>query len=62
MLSRDDLVWVLIGIVFLGAIVFLALHFTSESRLRKRRRKSHSPVIAKSNKPMVKFSVKPPKE
>ena len=62
MLRGDDLIWAMIGVLFIGAIVFVVMHFTSESRLRKRRRKSHTRVITKANKPMVKFSVKPPKE
>jgi len=33
-----------------------------EARLRRRRRKSHSRVISKTNRPTVRFSVRPPKE
>lgn len=41
-----------------GCFVFLSRN----TRLARRRRKSHSRVVSRSNRPMVRFSVKPPKE
>ncbi len=61
-MMRDDvLVFVLVAVFALGlALWFSALSPTA--KLRRRGRKSHSPIISKSRTPMVKFSVRPPKE
>jgi hypothetical protein len=61
MLKSDALLWGLLGLVVL-AFGFVIFRFTTDARLRRRRRKSHSRVISKSRRPMVRFSVKPPKE
>lgn len=36
--------------------------FSREARLQRRRRKSHSRIIAKTHRPMVRFNVRPPKK
>ena len=36
--------------------------FSRDARLERRRRKSHSRIASKTNRPSVQFSVKPPKE
>ncbi len=36
--------------------------FSPKARLQRRRRKSHSRIVSKANRPMVRFSVRPPKE
>jgi hypothetical protein len=61
MLKSDALLWCLLGLVVLalGLVVF---RYTSDTKLRRRRRKSHSRIVSKSRRPMVRFSVKPPKE
>ncbi len=59
---RDDLlVWGLIGLIGLGCGAWFAV-MSPEARLRRRRRKSHSPIVSKAHRPMVKFSVRPPKD
>jgi hypothetical protein len=50
---------VIIAAFLLAAIIF---QVTREARLRRRRRKSHGRIVAKVKRPMVRFSVRPPKE
>jgi hypothetical protein len=33
-----------------------------EARLRRRRRKSHTRIVSKTNRPMIRLSVRPPKK
>jgi hypothetical protein len=55
--------WIWFGAVLVLAVLWGALTiFSPKARLQRRRRKSHSRVIAKGNRPMVRFSVRPPKE
>lgn len=61
MLKSDGLLWGLLGLVVL-TIGFAIFKYTTDTRLRRRRRKSHSRVVSKSRRPMVRFSVKPPKD
>jgi len=61
MSHRDWIAFWLLGLVAGG--IWTALTLLSRSaKLQRRRRKSHSPIKAKTNRPMVRFSVKPPKE
>ena len=42
---------------------WLATHyFSEEARIERRRRRSHSPIINKSNRPSVKLSVRTKKQ
>jgi len=54
--------WIVLGglalIVFGAAFVF----FAPTAKLQRRRRKSHGRIVTKSNRPMVRLSVRPPKE
>jgi len=60
---RDDtVIWFALGLIALTAIIVLGFNITSEARLRRRRRKSHSRIISSARQPTVKFSVKPPKD
>jgi len=54
------LFWVigLLAVGVWGASVF----FSRDARLERRRRKSHSRIISKANRPTVRFSVRPPKK
>ncbi len=59
---RDDmLVWGLVGLMGVGLALWFAVA-SPEARMRRRRRKSHSRIVSKAKRPMVKFSVRPPKE
>jgi hypothetical protein len=61
MSHRDWIAFWLIGMVAAGT--WAAYSFLSPTaKLHRRRRKSHSHIKAKTNRPMVRFSVKPPKE
>ena len=61
MLQQPWLIAILILTVLgVGALFFTRL--SPDSRLRRRRRKSHSPLISKARRPTVRFSVRPPKE
>jgi hypothetical protein len=61
MLQRPWIIGILIVIGFaVGAIAFARV--SHDSRLRRRRRKSHSPLSYKTRRPTVRFSVRPPKK
>ena len=53
---------ILLGVVALiavGLLIALAVHFFSpESRLERRRRRSHTPIVNKSKRPMVSLRVR----
>jgi hypothetical protein len=54
----------LLAILLLSVIGLLAGIglLSRRERLQRRRRRSHGRIITKVNRPMVKFSVRPPKE
>jgi hypothetical protein len=55
--ARSPVVW-LIGILALAVAFFLLRgHFTAETRGRRRREKSHRPVISRKQGPTVKLAV-----
>jgi hypothetical protein len=62
MLRNDSLLWIVFAFMAVGCIVAIISHFSSESRLRRRRRKSHSRIVSKGRHPAVKFSVKTPSD
>ena len=54
---RNPVVW-LIGVITLGIVLFLLRgHFSAETRERRRRGKSHRPVISRKQGPTVKLAV-----
>ena len=53
--------WIAGGIV-LVLIWIIATQLSSEAKLRRRRKKTHSPVTAKKARPMVTFFVRTPKK
>jgi hypothetical protein len=55
-------IWLIAALVALGAAFALTTYFSEDARLRRRRRKSHAKVISKARRPVVKFSVRPPKD
>jgi hypothetical protein len=57
----DRLILGLIALVLFGCWAGFRV-FSRGARLSRRRRKNHSRVIAKSNRPMVRFSVRSPKK
>ncbi len=61
-MSEGWLLWTVGGVVILGLAVMVASQFSAEARLRRRRRKSHSPIVAKTRRPTVRFSVTVHKE
>jgi hypothetical protein len=57
----DWLMFWIVGLVAVG--MWAAIAFSSrEARLERRRKKSHSRIISKANRPSVRFSVRPPKK
>ena len=55
---RSSLIW-LLGILALGLLVFLTrTRFGAEARERRRREKSHRPVVSRKPGPTVKLAVK----
>jgi hypothetical protein len=58
----DLLIWLLLGTVAAGLALLAAHQLSNESRLRRRRRKNHSPLSSKARRPTVRFSVRPPKK
>jgi hypothetical protein len=62
MLHLDWLVWWLLGLIAVAAVGVLLYQFSTDARMRRRRRKSHSRVISKARQPTVRFSVRSPKD
>ena len=56
------MIWLIAALVALGLAFALTSYFSEDAKMRRRRRKSHAKVISKSRRPVVKFSVRPPKE
>lgn len=54
--------WLAVGCVAVTAACFFVFQLSSEARLRRRRRKSHSRLVSKARRPIVRFSVRPPEE
>ena len=57
MFGDENVGWWLVGLGGAMLLVMAAIRFYS-TRLSRRRRKSHSPIISKARRPMVKFSVR----
>jgi hypothetical protein len=54
---RNPILW-LIGVIALGVVLFLVRgHFSAEARERRRREKSHRPVISRKQGPTVRLAV-----
>ena len=57
----QPMLWSVVGVLALLLIGgMVAASFSSGARLERRRRKSNTRVISKANRPMVKFSARPP--
>ena len=55
--TGNPVLW-LIVLVLAGAAFFLLRgHFSAEARERRRRERSHRPVVSTANRPMVKLAV-----
>ena len=61
MLHGDSIALWVVGLIVIAAGAGTWM-FSSSTRLHRRRRKSHSPIKSKTNRPMVRFSVRPPKK
>lgn len=61
MMNGSVPIWIACGLIALGVAGWLVFH-SRETRVERRRRKSHNRVVTKTSRPMVKFSVRPPKE
>ncbi|SPE51850.1 hypothetical protein SBV1_1440040 [Verrucomicrobia bacterium] len=60
--NGDWLLWCFIGLLVAGVLAVLLIQLAPEARLRRRRRKSHSRIVVKTNRPVVRLSVHPPEE
>ena len=59
---RDDaLVLLLVGLIVAGLAVWFGV-LSPKARRERRRRKSHSRLVSKSERPTVQFSVRTPEE
>jgi len=57
MLGISPMQWV-IGVIALAVVLFLLRgHFSAEARARRRREKSHRPVVSRKQGPTVKLAV-----
>jgi hypothetical protein len=55
--TRNPVVW-LTGAIALGVVLFLVRdHFNAEARARRRRQRSHRPVVSRKQGPTVKLAV-----
>ena len=61
-LKQNALFWCVTFLVAAALTGILTSYFSEDSRMRRRRRKSHRKLIAKTRRPIVRFSVRPPKE
>ena len=63
-MSPGELVVIALGglLLVIAGIKLAAKLFSDEARWERRRRRSNSPISTKSNRPMVKFSVKTKKD
>ena len=61
--SEISIVWVIAGAIVLATVGgVLASHFSPQAKAERRLRKSNAPIINKSNRPTVKFSVRTKKD
>jgi hypothetical protein len=61
MMRADLFLLLFVGLIVIGLWAGLTL-LSPRARLERRRRKSHSRVRPKTNRPMVRFSVRAPKK
>ncbi|HEX5222107.1 MAG TPA: hypothetical protein VFZ59_21265 [Verrucomicrobiae bacterium] len=59
-MSLGELVVIALGglLLVIAGIRFAAKFFSEDAKRERRRRRSNSPISARANRPMVKFSVK----
>jgi hypothetical protein len=55
-------VWILGSLALVATVVLIAPRWTKEARLERRRRKSNAPIVSKSRRPTVRFSVRTKKK
>jgi hypothetical protein len=55
--ARNPVVWLIGIIAFAVAFFLLRGHFTAEARARRRREKSHRPVVSRKQGPTVRLAV-----
>jgi hypothetical protein len=58
--SGSYVIWTVAVVAF--AVLAGGAWVSREARLRRRRRKSHTRIVSKTNRPTVRFSVRPPKD
>jgi hypothetical protein len=59
---RDNwLLFTILAVSVLGLLLGVAL-LSRRERVERRRRRSHGRIVSKVNRPMVRFSVRPPKK
>jgi beta-lactamase regulating signal transducer with metallopeptidase domain len=54
---RNPILWLIGVLVFAVAFFLLRSHFTVEARERRRREKSHRPVVSRKQGPTVRLAV-----
>ncbi len=55
-------VWWLVGVAGVALLIWGLAALNPEARLRRRLRKTHSRIVSKARKPMVRFNVRTPKK
>jgi hypothetical protein len=58
----DRLILGAAGVVVVILFLVIVSRLSRNARIRRRLKKTHSRIVTKSERPTVKFSVKPPKE
>jgi hypothetical protein len=62
-MSFEPLLFLVMALLIsVPVVIWLVRHFSAESRLERRRRRSNTRVTSKRKGPMIKFSVRAPKE
>ena len=55
--TTHSVFWIISALVLVAAFLLLRGFFSAEARERRRRERSHRPVVSTANRPMVKLAV-----
>jgi hypothetical protein len=62
MMNGRWMLWTVIAAIAVTLCLILVSQLSPSARLRRRRRKSHNRLVSNADRPMVRFSVRTPKE